>query len=251
MMVLSQQDPRSVFGPQSITQLDSNITYLKEGFIFSSKAFLKNIQLMFGVMGNEFTLYLDGTYKITNEGWVLLVLGTHSVTIGQRVTHSLRPFMCCWTYSENAVAVTALLKYLKRTALQIVGLHIAVVSIDHCEAFYNAITDDGTNDTMVVDCYAHMIRNIRDNNGNRLKKVNIPAILAELDILCRSPSPEAFNVLMTLALARWENDLQELEFVTYFRTYYLGKWANWFISATPFHELGVTTNSVESFNRHC
>ena len=169
MMVLSQQDPRSVFGPQSITQLDSNITYLKEGFIFSSKAFLKNIQLMFGVMGNEFTLYLDGTYKITNEGWVLLVLGTHSVTIGQRVTHSLRPFMLCWTYSENAVAVTALLKCLKRTALQmfgIVGLHIAVVSIDHCEAFYNAITDDGTNDTMVVDCYAHMIRNIRDNNGN-------------------------------------------------------------------------------------
>eukprot|EP01034_Spumella_vulgaris_P027267 gene27267-33961_t len=254
MLVLSQQHPESIFGASSATPLDDEQSYLAEGFIFSSKNFLNNLKLLHDVMGSEITLLVDGTFKITCDGWVLIVVGTHSVTIDERgLHHTVRPIMFCWTYSENAAAMKVIVSCIHNTAKELFGLpaiHIAVASIDRSDAFYNGLTLDSTNDTSIVNCFAHMFRKVDTNEGLRItSKQAKSAILEDIKLLSKAPSPEAFHIGLGLALARWKDELKQEVFVKYFREYYTGRWDGWYVSATKLREIGVTTNPMESLNK--
>ena len=139
MIVLSNSDPMRTCGSAAVdlTQEWNTLEWvvLDEGFIFASKNTINNIALAHtSAPDSGVTLIMDGTYKITTDGWVLVVLGTHSVTVGDDITHTFRPFMVCWTKSENGPAVRAVMMSLKNVArcfLGIDNLHISAVSIDH------------------------------------------------------------------------------------------------------------------------
>jgi hypothetical protein len=88
MLVLSQQRPNVLFG-DSAPEVEGAI-YLNNGYIFSSKNLLNNILLLYNAVGNHFTLHIDGTLKITSDGWVLVIVGSHSVNLGNLITHTSR-----------------------------------------------------------------------------------------------------------------------------------------------------------------
>jgi hypothetical protein len=253
MVVLSHQHPESLFGAASVTPLVETDTYLAEGFIFSSKRFLNNLQLLCAVTGTEVTLLVDGTFKVTDDGWVLIVVGTHSVSIDELgVHHTVRPILFCWTYSENAAAMKAIVQCLHNVARELLSLpviRITVAAIDRSDAFFNGLTSDGTNDTSIVDCYAHMFRKIDTNEKTRISsKTAKKKILEDIERLSKAPTKEAFRAGLELAVQHWKVGLKQDKFVKYFREYYMGRWDGWYISATNSTEIGITTNAMESLN---
>jgi hypothetical protein len=107
----------------------------------------------------------------------------------------------CWTRSENAECVSAVLKCLQLAAKTFFGIPevlVEVVFIDHSEAFYNGVTMDfsGTK----VDCYAHMYRKVREGSRCSSKK-NLDIILADIALLSTAYHGEAVRTQFKKILA--------------------------------------------------
>jgi hypothetical protein len=83
---LSKQIPSLVFGPYVVVEQQINTlpVFIDHGMIFSSKHFLNNIGFAGYCMGQNWTVHIDGTYNITKDNWVLILIGTYSICIKKR-----------------------------------------------------------------------------------------------------------------------------------------------------------------------
>ena len=93
---------------------------ITEGFVFSSFAILENIKVAMSDKTEGVSLAMDGTYKLLFNGWVLIVLSTHTVnyTTSQTTkkhteTHSAIPMLFCLVRTEAQPAFDAVLSTLK------------------------------------------------------------------------------------------------------------------------------------------
>ena len=114
-----------------------------QGFIGSSKAMLNNLEKLAAAQPEGIILYLDGTYKLLINGWVLILLG--GVTLKFSPTgissHSFVPVLECITRSECEPAFAALFQTFCTVADRYAGLQlkISVLVQDHCQASANAV----------------------------------------------------------------------------------------------------------------
>jgi len=127
---------------QSATN-DEGETVQCQGFIASNKMMLDNIQLLHVAQPDGLVLYLDGTYKLLDNGWVLILLGgvTLNVSAYGECSHSFVPILHCLTRSECEPAFAAVFKTFTQLADEYAGiiLKIDVVMQDHCQASANAL----------------------------------------------------------------------------------------------------------------
>ncbi len=229
---------------------------LDDGFIFSSKHFLNNIPRSYASMNEKWTVGIDGTFNLTSGGWVLLVLGTHSVEVERTsIHHTCRPFLFCWTKSENIVATEAIMTCLHKCASTFfdISFSISAASIDQTDAFYSGISNID-NTVTILNCFFHMTKSIKSNIANPTTKVrkisdnlNKKTILSDIKILSTVCTKNAFTVLSELACVRWEG-IGESVFADYFRDTYMKKWSGWYISVTDLYGIGLTTNYLEAMN---
>lgn len=87
-----------------------------QGFVFSSENVTKNILSAIKCSPDGLSLALDGTYKLLFNGWVLIVLSSHTVNYtlnnnvnGRKESHSAIPFLFCLVRSEAQPAFDCLL----------------------------------------------------------------------------------------------------------------------------------------------
>ena len=80
---------------------DYNTTYQKEhlttsGFVFTNKVFMNNINKCIYAQPSGLRLSWDGTYKICQNGWKLILFGSTGIIINENglITHHFVPFSC-------------------------------------------------------------------------------------------------------------------------------------------------------------
>ena len=114
-----------------------------QGFIGSNKRMLNNLSKLVSVQPDRLILYLDGTYKLLINGWVLILLGgvTLKQSVSGAISHSFVPVLECITRSECEPAFAALFSAFCDVAdkYAAVRLKISVVVQDHCQASFNAV----------------------------------------------------------------------------------------------------------------
>jgi len=238
--------------PSDDVAMNNGLVNLDDGVIFSAKTFLENIQLTKAAMDCKITLHVYETSPVSNNGWVLIMLATHSVTVTSKgVHHTPRPILFCWTRSKNGDAVRAMLECLHKIArlyYEIPKLHVSAVLLDDCDAFYNSVTQDETNGTVVVSCFARMLRNVGKCSEFLDFKVNKKQVNENLQALRNAQSLECFERASYLAVEHWKM-MGECTFVNYFCVRYLNFNNNaWYIGASGMRELGNTVNCMESLN---
>jgi hypothetical protein len=123
--------------------------------------------------------------------------------------------------------------------------HIDVVFIDHSEAFYNGITDFGSAETKVVDCYAHMYRKVREGSRCSSKK-HLEVILADIAVLSTAPSINAFHTALDLALHHWKVVLNEPSFVDKVPPQYVTADGVFYFNRNTHSEYPVTITSSDA-----
>jgi hypothetical protein len=111
-------------------------TFDLSGFVFSTPRVLSNIQVAMRDLPTGVPISLDGTYKLVNNGWTLLVVGTHTVgrpAIGSTPTsgtyaHSFLPFVMALSKSESEQAYRSLLGVMREVAYKLYNSIIIVRS---------------------------------------------------------------------------------------------------------------------------
>lgn len=122
---------------------DDGDTVPCHGFIGTSKVMLDNIKLLSLAQPDGLVLYIDGTYKLLTNGWVLILLGgvTLKMNNSGECSHSFVPILECLTRSECEPAFSAIYKCFCKVADEYsnIALKVAVVMQDHCQASANAL----------------------------------------------------------------------------------------------------------------
>ena len=99
---------------------DDGNDVIAEGFVFASPKLIRNISTLIRDSLQGITLNMDGTHKLTFNGWVLLLLTSSFVKRGKDkaekefAVHSTFPLLLCFTRSEAQPAFDATLHVLKR-----------------------------------------------------------------------------------------------------------------------------------------
>ena len=81
---------------------------------FTSGSCIENLRD--AVSHGQFTLYIDGTYKLMNNRWVLTVVNvpcTRWCVTSKSVVQSPRPAVFMLTYSESEAATSCVIKSLQ------------------------------------------------------------------------------------------------------------------------------------------
>lgn len=109
------------------------------GFCLTSKRLSLNGYNTYLACNSEgIVIAVDGTYKLTINGWPLLLLGTDQALDDNKMKHSFIPFGLAWVMSEPQLAYEKLLNsYLDslRVFFAVEGnINIAVGLCDHADA---------------------------------------------------------------------------------------------------------------------
>ena len=122
---------------------DEGETVPCHGFIGTSKIMLDNIKLLSLAQPDGLVLYIDGTYKLLTNGWVLILLGGVTLKINNSgdCSHSFVPILECLTRSECEPAFAAIYKCFCKMADEYsnIALKVSVIMQDHCQASANAL----------------------------------------------------------------------------------------------------------------
>ena len=119
------------------------------------------------------SIAMDGTYKLLINGYVLIIMATHSVNPTNRAddsfTHTGIPFLFCLSRSEGQPVFDMMLSTLTKLAgvdfFNIQNFSVLSGSMDRCPAILNAYVKFSQQkegrDMKFVNCYAHLVRNAK------------------------------------------------------------------------------------------
>lgn len=197
-------------------------------FVISTPRLLKNT-------AEQKNLSADGTYKITWQGFPLIVVGTldrakHFHVSAIVVTSNERE-------SEYKFVFGAIKMGVERESKKVFKPHILLS--DHAGAIRNgffAIFGPSQN----VICAIHLFRKLREKSGFSSKE-NKQQIKNDIFVLHSAPDADTFDHAVLLFLEKWQET--EEHFCTYFKSTWLGETTrNWYMGYSPFvpaHNNGV------------
>lgn len=177
----------------------------------------------------------DGTYKITWQGFPLIVVGTID-----RQNH-FHVISIVVTSNERSSEYKFVFESIKRAIEQQSGQPFVpeVLISDYAAAIRNAFfAVFGA--TKNVICSVHLFRKLRERGGLS-NKDNKKLLLNDVTALYSAPDADTFDLGASLFLEKWQE--MEEEFCYYFKATWLGETTrNWFRGYSPFvpdHNNGV------------
>ena len=130
-------------------------------------------------------LYADGKAKLERGHSLVMGIGTHELVKDDgpkgQVRQSWVPFAYVWAPSEHGPSFQKALECLKQRASDWydVDLSPKFCSIDHCDAFRNALISVFP-DIKVLSCWPHVTRGVRDRVGENDYKLTAHAEMETL-----------------------------------------------------------------------
>jgi len=111
------------------------------GFVFASKNLIKNCIKIFEKCNEEgIVLAADGTYKLTNNGWPLLLLGAEIQMVSNDERLSCLPLLCAWVKTEPQLAYIKLFGWFEKVLVtygEIEGpVNVVAGKCDHSDAIW-------------------------------------------------------------------------------------------------------------------
>ena len=240
-------------------------TIMQPGFIFTSKSILMNMKRRIEHQRYGLCLALDGTWKLTFNGWVLIVLATQEIVRSsmekdgyegaEKFRNSAKPFMFLFFRTETEAATRELMVTFKKICSE--WLHssaaISTVVMDHCQALANGV-QAASPDTTILDCWAHLIRKFmlkaKPMIANVLDKENIYNTMKKnIGLLHEARSSAMFKLMADLFIEELR-EIGEGQIATWFQGVYLAEgWENWYGVAAGCVGASITNNPLESWNR--
>ncbi len=265
---------------------DDNEYTRTQGCVFTSSALLKNIQIAirdcaaFGL-----TAAMDGTYKLLFNGWVLIVLSTHTVNYVTltcddtprtgRDTHSAVPLLFSFVRTECQASFDHVLETLKNVSAVVVAVwacmlffltslmplqtaaklfpsaldvKVASACMDHSAPTKNAFVEAFPG-VRVVDCWAHVVRKAREK-AQSLHCVDYFERIMEpqLQQMNKVGYRPAMHKLAKCAVRQWRT-AGHTAYAKWFTDVYLHEdWDGWYCAASGVPGASETNNPLESFN---
>ena len=116
-----------------------------EGFVYSCKGLLKNIQRQVEGCGHRLAVTTDTTFNIVSEGWCLYSVGCRTLyrSSGEQVRQKYRPFAFLLSRTERGDGYLALFKCLDivRRWLDMDTFVVKAVCSDHHDGLIRAATE--------------------------------------------------------------------------------------------------------------
>lgn len=181
-------------------------------------------------------LCVDATYGLTWHDYPFLVLGTVDKN---KHFHPLCFALCSQeTTSDFEFVFEALsISVQKYTEGE---LKPDILISDASNAIRNAFMSVFPLATLMIMCYAHVLRNITKNK-DKYNKENKDEIFKDIEILHQSSTASTFQILSRLFLKKWKN--REPEFAKYFKKQWLNSHCNWYLGAAQYTP--TTNNALE------
>lgn len=186
------------------------------------------------------TICIDATYKLNWQGFPLIILGTvdrlkrfHPMVYACSSHEATEDYAFVFKSAKNGVA-----SYFPQNSWAPKKL-IADGADQIRNAFYQVFEDCAEIDIM---CFAHVIRNLRKRPF--ASKKNKALIVDDVRKIQLAPNRNIFDMMTELFMEKWR--CNEPNFVTYFKTQWLGAHRNWFEGASEYAP--STNNALESHN---
>jgi hypothetical protein len=138
---------------------------------FTSKAMVENLKGAIESTNNNLPIFSDGTFKITNRGWVLLVIGTITLRVcddkNHTLRHSFRPLMFCLCSSESHISYELCYRSMNTIASHFLGINninIAYSMQDGSPSAPNALDEVYTLSKYRyrhATCWFHLMQNVK------------------------------------------------------------------------------------------
>ena len=227
--------------PNALFVLDSDISDERSIICMSSLALLR---LMYRSveMYQMFVFSLDGTYKLLWNGFPFIVCGLSDIM------HRFHPIAFLFTSHEDKDAYSFLINSIK----SFVCVHLSFdmepnyCISDNADEIFSAVTAEFP-DTIKVNCYAQMMRNVRKSYRKDLtEKVLMNHIIADLrkiQSLCfEDDAKRAFALF-------FEKYASEVTFLDQFKASYYNGFKKNFVRVFLLAGVPCSNNGLERFNQ--
>lgn len=221
-----------------------------EGFAFSSLNMLSNAHAAREVV--YLVLVADGTYKLHDGRWPLLMVGTIHLHFSQgRYSHTFRPFAYMLASSESELAYRHLFKGLKAAYKKVYhqDLDPAFAVCDRAPAILNAFK--AVFPTIeVLTCWPHVDRKVSDKCKVLLAdKERAASIKDNVQLLHECTTYPQFLRAASLFTALLRQDGEEA-FAAWLQAEYIEQpWGTWYLGASQTPGVQPNNNPLERFNR--
>lgn len=209
---------------------DDNTTFR---FAIGTKSLLKLATL-------ATNLHADATYKLTWQGFPVLVVGTTDKA------KRFHPLCMAISSSERKEDFVMLFDALKRGALTLYDFNIEPKALicDAAKSIQNAFQEIFGTEATIKMCWAHAKKNIQKKVEKLVEKKKQKELLDDIDLLHSATSPTLFQRALTAFLHK---HAKEEQFISYFKQEWVSLNPNWYLGSAEGSP--VTNNALESFNR--
>lgn len=187
-------------------------------------------------------IHVDATYKITWEGFPLLVIG---ITDLHRAFHPIGAAVC---YSETSKDFEFIFTAVKQGLINIFDIEFKpkYVISDAAIAIHNAAKKVFGPDIEIIMCWFHMRRAVADKLPTYIKDITKQSqFLSDLDHLQVAKTREIFHIALDLFMKKWR--LESEEMIDYFEKQWVQICPNWYEAFAK--RIPSSNNGLESRNR--
>ena len=214
---------------------------------------ISNILFFLCRLLQSFQVEVDGTWKIFQDGWTLIVFATTGVYFDTDAPKTWRqrlyPLLYVVARTEHSRAVALGHEGLKIAAsfLGIDDFLVHIIVSDHSAAIIKGGRMAWGEGVLVVTCWAHAARQAQEKLN---KHSSFAAVVQEdMKFLHLSRSRQMFHNLWKPIKESWIS-LGEVDFAEAFEVDYIQEpYDSWFCAAAGVLSVTATTNALESENR--
>lgn len=182
----------------------------------------------------------DATYKLMWQGFPCLIVGT---TDASKKFHIIGVSVCT---SETEADFVFLFRAMQQCAADLLNIEIspAVIVCDAAHAISNAFKSVFGETSVVVMCWAHMMRNVKKKLQKLVKsKATQGRIIADIRFLQLIATVQQFETALELFLHTWST---HTDFINYFKAEWVVKNGNWYEGVMQ--RVPSTNNALEATN---
>jgi hypothetical protein len=256
--------------------------------VFSCKALIKFI-LLIHVNGFTFALQADGTYRLLDVGWVILVVlftwnswepSKHKVVHhGVPMALELCFTECTQTYT-HLFEVSCLQQFLppcvRRLLINMSSIAQTIANLPITFAEPGVTATQIVPKTLGIDCavyianaalavwaalilvlcWAHIARKFKDKKMKIKHTANVGVVEVHVRAMHNTIAREQFFHLWAFISAHWTTELDEGEYAITFGKSYVGfmtgpaMWrSSWYVTASGMGGISSVSNAIESYNK--
>eukprot|EP00918_Siedleckia_nematoides_P044189 GHVU01096575.1.p1 GENE.GHVU01096575.1~~GHVU01096575.1.p1 ORF type:complete len:609 (-),score=71.29 GHVU01096575.1:3214-5040(-) len=243
-------DAYNALGGDTLFTLNSGFEATTPAVAFTSRHMLGNIVAVANSTDDAEHGYFDGTYRISDQGWVLGTYGVSSVSPDHKTgeaQHQYRPVAYLYAKAETEAAISMLFKGIVTTTHRLLGIRMQpeVVAGDSTYPCLNACTK--VLKCKFATCYPHVLRKGLLQKKRLRNQSLSPHLYTFFSVLHNSKTKKQFDAVAAY-MVRWLNGRGERRYTRWLKRHYLKpEWRTWYLgynSVVP-----PTINHVESYHK--